>query len=73
MSMIQRFYDPFDGIIEFMGRDLKTLKVSWYRDQIGYVGQEPTLPLRTIFPLAAPMRRRLILKKLQKWLMSTIS
>ena len=43
MSMIQRFYDPSDGTVEFMGRDLKTLKVSWYRDQIGYVGQEPTL------------------------------
>ena len=32
MSMIQLFYDPLDGIIEFMGRDLKTLKVSWYHD-----------------------------------------
>jgi ATP-binding cassette, subfamily B (MDR/TAP), member 1 len=26
-----------------MGVDVKELNVHWYRDQIGYVGQEPTL------------------------------
>jgi ATP-binding cassette subfamily B (MDR/TAP) protein 1 len=26
-----------------MGHDIKSLNVGWYRDQIGYVGQEPTL------------------------------
>lgn len=26
-----------------MGYDIKSLNVDWYRDQIGYVGQEPTL------------------------------
>ena len=27
----------------YMGHDIRSLNVSWYRDQIGYVGQEPTL------------------------------
>jgi len=41
--MIERFYDPASGSVEYQGHDLKSLNVHWYRDQIGYVGQEPTL------------------------------
>lgn len=43
VGLIERFYDPVGGSIEFLGYDVKTLNVEWYRDQIGYVGQEPTL------------------------------
>jgi len=43
MGLIERFYDPGDGTVEFHGEDIKNLNVKWYRDQIGYVGQEPTL------------------------------
>jgi ATP-binding cassette, subfamily B (MDR/TAP), member 1 len=43
VGLIERFYDPFKGTIEYEGTDIKTLNVQWYRDQIGYVGQEPTL------------------------------
>lgn len=46
--MIERFYDPASGSLEYMGHDLKSLNVHWYRDQIGYVGQEPTLFNETI-------------------------
>ena len=46
--MIERFYDPASGTLEYMGHDLKSLNVHWYRDQIGYVGQEPTLFNETI-------------------------
>lgn len=31
------------GSLEFSGHDVRSLQVRWYRDQIGYVGQEPTL------------------------------
>ena len=41
--MIERFYDPAEGVLEYMGTDVKLLNVHWYRDQIGFVGQEPTL------------------------------
>lgn len=34
--------------MEYLGEDIKNLNVHWYRDQIGYVGQEPTLFNETI-------------------------
>ncbi|KAL2336383.1 hypothetical protein Fmac_010829 [Flemingia macrophylla] len=42
-ALIERFYDPIDGIITLDGHDLRTLHVKWLRDQIGMVGQEPIL------------------------------
>lgn len=48
MGLIERFYDPDSGSIEYYGEDLKDLNVKWYRDQIGYVGQEPLLFEATI-------------------------
>ena len=43
MGMIERFYDPSDGVVEYFGADIRSLNVHWYRDQISYVGQEPIL------------------------------
>jgi ATP-binding cassette, subfamily B (MDR/TAP), member 1 len=43
VGLIERFYDPSKGTVYYEGTDIKTLNVHWYRDQIGYVGQEPTL------------------------------
>eukprot|EP00529_Nitzschia_sp_RCC80_P007064 CAMPEP_0113481608 /NCGR_PEP_ID=MMETSP0014_2-20120614/22496_1 /TAXON_ID=2857 /ORGANISM="Nitzschia sp." /LENGTH=1474 /DNA_ID=CAMNT_0000375109 /DNA_START=515 /DNA_END=4939 /DNA_ORIENTATION=- /assembly_acc=CAM_ASM_000159 len=43
MGMIERFYDPSDGVVEYFGADVRSLNVHWYRDQISYVGQEPVL------------------------------
>jgi ABC-type multidrug transport system fused ATPase/permease subunit len=48
VGLIERFYDPTDGAVMYLGNDIKSLNVSWYRDQIGYVGQEPTLFKDTI-------------------------
>lgn len=48
MGLIERFYDPDSGTVEYYGEDLKQLNVKWYRDQIGYVGQEPLLFEATI-------------------------
>ncbi|KAK7349323.1 hypothetical protein VNO77_06601 [Canavalia gladiata] len=42
-ALIERFYDPIEGIITLDGHDLRTLQVKWLRDQIGMVGQEPIL------------------------------
>jgi ABC-type multidrug transport system fused ATPase/permease subunit len=42
-GLIERFYDPAEGNVEFLGHDVRSLNVSWYRDQIGFVGQEPVL------------------------------
>lgn len=37
ISLIERFYDPDEGSIEFEGFNIKDLNVQWYRDQIGIV------------------------------------
>jgi len=48
VQMIERFYDPLEGSIEYEGTDLRELNIKWYRDQIGFVSQEPTLFNTTI-------------------------
>ena len=48
IGLIERFYDPEEGSIEFEGVDVRELNIQWYRDQIGIVSQEPTLFSGTI-------------------------
>mmetsp|Transcript_3600 Transcript_3600/g.7957 ORF Transcript_3600/g.7957 Transcript_3600/m.7957 type:complete len:1436 (+) Transcript_3600:181-4488(+) len=43
MQLIERYYDPTSGSIEFDGRDLLSLNIKYYRDQISMVSQEPTM------------------------------
>jgi len=43
IALLQRFYDPDFGNIFLDGVDLRNLKVSWLRLQVGLVGQEPVL------------------------------
>jgi ABC transporter fused permease/ATP-binding protein len=47
-SLIPRFYDPVSGVISFDGVPITDLKVSWLREQIGIVSQEPVLISSTI-------------------------
>jgi len=49
VQLCERFYDPKAGAVLLDGTDLKELKVSWLRQQIGLVSQEPTLFSGTIF------------------------
>ncbi|KAM0885954.1 hypothetical protein ACQ4PT_030012 [Festuca glaucescens] len=43
ISLLERFYDPDSGVILLDGVEIKTLKLSWLRDQMGLVSQEPAL------------------------------
>ena len=43
VQLIERFYDPDAGAVLLDGVDLKKLHVSWLRQQIGLVSQEPVL------------------------------
>jgi ABC-type multidrug transport system fused ATPase/permease subunit len=43
MALIQRFYEPTSGEILVNGIPLESIDIEWWRDQIGYVGQEPVL------------------------------
>ena len=43
MALLMRFYDPQQGVIEVDGRDLRTVRQSSLRRQIGVVLQDPLL------------------------------
>ncbi|KAK7331427.1 hypothetical protein VNO77_25652 [Canavalia gladiata] len=43
ISLLERFYDPYSGHILLDGVDIKEFKLSWLRQQMGLVGQEPIL------------------------------
>ena len=43
IALLERFYDPDSSTISPDGTELKKLKLSWLRDQMGLVSQEPVL------------------------------
>jgi ATP-binding cassette subfamily B (MDR/TAP) protein 1 len=43
IALLERFYDPHSGTISLDRVELKNLKLSWLRDQMGLVSQEPIL------------------------------
>jgi len=43
VALLQRFYDVNSGSIKIDGNDLRDLDVTWLRQKIGYVQQEPSL------------------------------
>ena len=43
IALLERFYDPDSGSIFLDDIDLQTLNVSWLRQQVGLVSQEPVL------------------------------
>ncbi|XP_032926696.1 ATP-dependent translocase ABCB1 [Catharus ustulatus] len=48
VQLIQRFYDPKEGMVTLDGQDIKTLNVRYLREIIGVVNQEPVLFATTI-------------------------
>ncbi|KAL5577121.1 hypothetical protein UlMin_018820 [Ulmus minor] len=48
ISLIERFYDPLSGRITLDGIEIQNLRLSWLRQQIGLVSQEPILFNETI-------------------------
>ncbi|XP_027534459.1 bile salt export pump isoform X6 [Neopelma chrysocephalum] len=48
MQLIQRFYDPTEGMVTLDGHDIRSLNIQWLRSQIGIVEQEPVLFATTI-------------------------
>ena len=43
VQLIERFYDPQQGKVLIDGHDVKDLNISWWRNMIGVVEQEPSL------------------------------
>ncbi|XP_057465279.1 ABC transporter B family member 9-like [Actinidia eriantha] len=48
INLIERFYDPDSGHIFLDGEEIQNLKLSWLRQQMGLVSQEPILFNETI-------------------------
>ena len=48
IQLIQRFYDPLDGVISIDNQPINKLNVGWLRHRIGVVSQEPVLFATTI-------------------------
>ncbi|KAA8515001.1 hypothetical protein F0562_018212 [Nyssa sinensis] len=48
IGLIERFYDPDSGHVYLDGVELRKFKLSWLRQQMGLVGQEPVLFNETI-------------------------
>ncbi|OBS71074.1 hypothetical protein A6R68_00385, partial [Neotoma lepida] len=48
LQLIQRFYDPSEGMVTLDGHDIRSLNIRWLRDHIGVVEQEPVLFSTTI-------------------------
>lgn len=48
ISLVERFYDPQAGEVLIDGVNLKELKLTWIREKIGLVSQEPILFTTTI-------------------------
>ncbi|KAL6848608.1 hypothetical protein ACP4OV_021191 [Aristida adscensionis] len=48
IALLERFYEPDSGTILLDGMEISNLKISWLRDQMGLVSQEPVLFSGTI-------------------------
>lgn len=48
VQLIQRFYDPKEGMVTLDGHDIRGLNIQWLRFLIGIVEQEPVLFATTI-------------------------
>nr|XP_006013923.2 PREDICTED: bile salt export pump-like [Latimeria chalumnae] len=48
IQLIQRFYDPEQGMVSLDGHDIRSLNIQWLRSLIGIVEQEPVLFATTI-------------------------
>lgn len=43
ISLLQRFYDPIDGVLKIDGVDIKALQLKWIRSKMGLVSQDHAL------------------------------
>ncbi|XP_019418125.1 PREDICTED: ABC transporter B family member 9-like [Lupinus angustifolius] len=43
ISLLERFYNPDSGLVLLDGVDIRKFRLSWLRQQMGLVGQEPIL------------------------------
>jgi len=48
LALIERFYEPLDGLVMLDETDLSTYEPTWLHSQMGYVSQEPVIFTTTV-------------------------
>uniref|UniRef100_A0A8B9NZN4 Multidrug resistance protein 1 n=1 Tax=Apteryx owenii TaxID=8824 RepID=A0A8B9NZN4_APTOW len=66
VQLIQRFYDPKEGMITIDGQDIKTLNIRYLREIIGVVNQEPVLFATTIAENIRYGRENVTMEEIEK-------
>ena len=54
LGLVERFYEPLDGLVLLDDTDLSTYEPGWLHGQIGYVSQEPGARLPSSPPRTLP-------------------
>lgn len=49
INLLMRYYDEYEGEIFIDGKNIKDIDLAYYRDQIGFVQQEPLMFKDTVF------------------------
>ncbi|KAH0627478.1 hypothetical protein JD844_003227 [Phrynosoma platyrhinos] len=66
VQLIQRFYDPVEGMVTIDGQDIKTLNLRYLREIIGVVNQEPVLFATTIAENIRYGRENVTMEEMEK-------
>ncbi|XP_063268876.1 ATP-dependent translocase ABCB1 [Prinia subflava] len=66
VQLIQRFYDPKEGMVTIDGQDIRTLNVRYLREVIGVVNQEPVLFATTIAENIRYGRENVTMEEIEK-------
>uniref|UniRef100_A0A670ZUK4 ATP binding cassette subfamily B member 4 n=1 Tax=Pseudonaja textilis TaxID=8673 RepID=A0A670ZUK4_PSETE len=66
VQLIQRFYDPLEGMITIDGQNIKTLNLRYLREIIGVVNQEPVLFATTIAENIRYGRENVTMEEMEK-------
>ncbi|XP_004851267.1 multidrug resistance protein 1-like [Heterocephalus glaber] len=66
VQLIQRLYDPTEGVVSIDGQDIRTLNVRYLREIIGVVSQEPVLFATTIAENIRYGRENVTMEEIEK-------
>uniref|UniRef100_A0A8C6YPP8 Phosphatidylcholine translocator ABCB4-like n=1 Tax=Nothoprocta perdicaria TaxID=30464 RepID=A0A8C6YPP8_NOTPE len=66
VQLIQRFYDPKEGMVTIDGQDIRSLNVRYLREIIGVVNQEPVLFATTIAENIRYGRENVTMEEIEK-------
>uniref|UniRef100_A0A8C6RHU3 Multidrug resistance protein 1 n=1 Tax=Nannospalax galili TaxID=1026970 RepID=A0A8C6RHU3_NANGA len=66
VQLLQRLYDPTEGVVSIDGQDIRTINVRYLREIIGVVSQEPVLFATTIAENIRYGRENVTMEEIEK-------